>query len=184
MRLPEAANHSTAICCPPLVKLCMPGSSFPRFAGRRCSPRARPFWLSRPLYEGGKQVCAKECGTSCACQVHGLSPGHARTGDRLLPAAALRHKRPFEQRCWNGRLPSESCHWHGMAGPGGHNVLRYGHISDRVPLVPYSGGTSASRAPFVSHDGVKGPGTDSTESTHQPLLSYQPSNDDEARESR
>ena len=39
------------------------------------------------------------------------------------PCSASRHKRPFEQSPRNGRLASESCHWRGVASPGGHNII-------------------------------------------------------------
>lgn len=39
------------------------------------------------------------------------------------PCSASRHKRPFEQSPPNGRLASESCHWRGVASPGGHNII-------------------------------------------------------------
>lgn len=41
----------------------------------------------------------------------------------LQSLPAVRHKRPFEQSPRNGRLASESCHWHGVASPGGHNII-------------------------------------------------------------
>lgn len=50
---------------------------------------------------------------------------HLRNQSWPFLLGAVRHKRPFEQSRWNGRLAFESCHWHGVAGPGGHNVLMW-----------------------------------------------------------